>query len=418
MVNHLRQANPLLVAVLAIACLFSPSPGPVLGNVFQPGDVEGLEAWWRADSLTASLDNGDKVVVWKDQAEHEHDLTSATGVAPDFYENQINGKPIVYVRKGAMSMATPFSMQEHTIFVVYKAEGGARKAFFHGASDSHGILLRRLEQTLDTYQSGDTNPGNQMNYGTPTPAAPDYRITVLAREKSRLRSWFNGEDVSSNTEFPDSIPVNGFFFLKQTTAVKSMGNGLGIAEMLFYDRYLPHMERESVTQYLSGKYGIPVVSSAREVEVVDFPVAMSLSLAQLSTTTKVNINDTAVAIPWDIQDELDSPFRHDPATNNTQLFCAQDGIRVRLYVSLPLTASVADVGIRVLFRLNGATFLRGEGRSCHIRTTDDQHRGWLSAEVITRLSAGDYVEVVTLREGAKGTVTIDAGAAVFIAEVK
>ena len=109
---------------------------------------------------------------------------------------------------------------------------------------------------------------------------------------------------------------------------------------------------------------------------------------------------------------------HDPESNNTRLGSDQDDTRVRLYVSLPLITSVPGTNVRVLFRLNGAAFLRGEGRSGPLGVAEGTHRGSATAEVIAPLSKGDYVEVVTMKTGAPGKVTIEGGTAVFIIEQK
>jgi len=74
--------------------------------------------------------------------------------------------------------------------------------------------------------------------------------------------------------------------------------------------------------------------------------------------------------------------------------------------------------IRLLFRVNGALFLRGEGRTGPFGGPGGAGKASVTAEVLTTLNAGDYVEVVALRAGAAGTVTIDPDEAVFIAEVK
>jgi hypothetical protein len=190
--------------------------------------------------------------------------------------------------------------------------------------------------------------------------------------------------------------------------------------MIFYNRFLSDDERAQVTRYLAESYEIDLGGSLPETEPVEYVemVVAPASMAQLSTTIKTNVNEAMVAVPWDRQDELDPPFRHDAKTNNTRLVCDEDETRVRLHVSLPLSADVDDVNIRLLFRVNGALFLRGEGRTGPFGGPGGAGKASVTAEVLTTLNAGDYVEVVALRAGAAGTVSVAPDEAVFIAEVK
>ena len=74
--------------------------------------------------------------------------------------------------------------------------------------------------------------------------------------------------------------------------------------------------------------------------------------------------------------------------------------------------------MRVLFRVNGALFLRGEGSSGPFGGPEGAGRATARAEVVATLNAGDYIEVVTLRAGEAGAVTITPDAATFIAETR
>ena len=414
--------SALLTSSLIACVLFSGGHAEAV----EPDDIEGLQAWWTADSL--SLNNADKIETWADRTGNKHDLTYASGVAPDYYENWINGEPVVYVREGTMSVANPFQLNDHTIFLVYRADGAPSKGLFHGGTDSHGILLQDGAERRDVYHGANTVTA----YNTSSPEAKEFRISVLGRRSANFRAWLNGKDVSSGGELADSIGVNTFFLLKQTTFSRRSGNGLAIAEMIFFDRYLSSADRVEVVDYLSAKYQISVeeetvveegttggaagtaVATGAEVELEARPGA----IAQLSTSSDINVNDSLVVIPWDTQDLLDEPFLHDTETDSSKLSCRRECRRVRLYVSLPVTTSVAGANVRVFFRLNGATFLRGEGRSGPFGSAGAPQKASVSAEVLIGLSKGDYIEVVTMRSGAPGEVVIDPGAAVFIAEEK
>jgi hypothetical protein len=196
---------------------------------------------------------------------------------------------------------------------------------------------------------------------------------------------------------------------------------MSVAEILIYGRWLPDAERNQVTSYLARKYELALEQSAPADDGSPPPgtvAVLPVELAQLSTTTKSNVNEAMVAIPWDRQDLLDSPFEHDPDGENTRLVCTRDNVRVRLYASLPLSAEVDGVNVRILFRVNGAMFLRGEGRSGSFGGAGGASQASVQASVVATLGAGDYVEVVALRAGAAGEVRVDPDEAVFLAEVK
>jgi hypothetical protein len=61
---------------------------------FDPSSLSGLQAWYKADSLTAA--SGTSIGTWTDSSGNGHTMASSTnnGAAlPVFYPNQINGEP-------------------------------------------------------------------------------------------------------------------------------------------------------------------------------------------------------------------------------------------------------------------------------------------------------------------------------------
>jgi hypothetical protein len=404
-------ARLLICAALLVA-------GPVTGvhAVEQPDQFEGLVAWYRADAL--QLGNGDKVAVWPDASGQGHALTDdGNGLHAVFESVQVNNLPAVRIRKGnSHSVTDPFELGDHTIFVVYRSKNPSRALLRDPANEFSGILLgsERLHHQL-RYGSLKS-----ATYGTFSQDTRSFSITVLGRYAGVMKAFINNNDVSTGGEHSSPVGVGKFFALSLTRFARSDGDGMSVAEILIYNRYLADQERDEVTRYLAEKYAIEAeqIDPAAEAAPELVAAALPAGLVQLSTTPKINVNEALVAIPWDRQDELDPPFEHDIENQNTRLVCTRDDTRVRLYVSLPLSASVDGVNVRVLFRVNGALFLRGEGRSGLFGGTEGAAKGSVQAEVITTLSAGDYVEVVTLKAGAAGTVSVDPDEAVLIAEVK
>lgn len=403
------RARGLLAALLFVAfSLFAQVTAGADQAPTAPASVPGLVAWYRADSLRGSLQDGDAVIGWQDESGNGHDLKAdKPTLAATFGANQVNGLPALRVRKGGTySVATPFALTNHTIFLVYQPGGPDRALFRSGADEFRGMILR-AKGVSDHFRNAPYN-----NHSMPPER---WVVTVLARNGDVLTSFIDGVEKSAGGKLGDPLQVGLFFDVAMTRYVRASAEGLRIAEMLFYDRHLDGPERDELTRYLSDKYGLQAATGALPA-VSETPAIASV--AQLSTNSKININEGAVAIPWDLQDSMDEPFRHDLKQAATRLSCAWDSVRVRLYVSLPLTSAVPGAGIRVLFRVNGSTYLRGEGRSGTFGNADKPQKISVQAEVIATLNAKDYVEVLAISDGVTGTVTIDPGSAVFIAEMR
>jgi hypothetical protein len=400
-VGLVRSFARLLLLILAHGLL------PLAVVRADPAAVPGLVAWYRTDKLPVGLRDGDAVETWKDESGKGHDLRAdKPALSAIFGANQANGLPAVRVRKGGTySVANPFTLTDHTLFVVYQASEPDR-ALFRSADEFRGVVLR-AKGASDRLQS--------VSYNSHALPPGQWTVTVLARQGDALVSFIDGVERSAGGKLADPIQVAVFFDLALTRFVRASSEGLLLAEMLFYDRYLDPAERDGITRYLADKYDTGAETGTPPPVIETAPAA---SLAQLSTSSKIDVNEGAVAIPWDVHDQLDPPFGHDPAAAATRLSCAWDGTRVRLYAALPLSSAVAGANVRLLFRVNGATFLRGEGRSGTFGSADKPEKGSVQAEVLATLGAGDYVEVVAIREGAPGMVTIEPALAVFIAETR
>jgi len=408
---HPKRLRAALVWIAPL--LFCLGPALAAG---EPDAIEGLEAWYRADAL--QLAKGSTAVeVWPDASGRGHDLVDEkNGLQAVREAGQINDLPAVRLGKSNSHKVTdPFELGDHTVFVVFRTDRTGRALFGSDTDEFSGLELR-AEGLHDRLQLGGGRSAGYGSIETPTPA---WSITVLARNLGRLHEFVDGVDRSSGAEYAEALRVGRFFRFSLSRFVKADGEGLRVAEMLFYRRFLSDAERAEVTRYLADKYRIAVEGPAPESVAPAEPAAGApAAVAQLSTTTTLNVNEAMVAVPWDRQDELDPPFAHDPENEPTRLVCTRDGTRVRLSVSLPLSAPVDGINVRVMFRVNGALFLRGEGRSGSFGGPDGAAKGSVRAEVIATLNAGDYVEVLTLRAGAAGTVTIDPDAATFIAETR
>ena len=396
---HLPIASTLalLVALPALAA------GPV-------DETSGLVAWYTVDALHATLRDGDRVRVWPDSSGNGHDLVDEeNGLPSTFRTVRLNGRPVVEVGKANTHTVTnPFELDDHTIVLVYGVRKARRGLFQSRAEgeDGRGIVLREGLRR-DVLELGSS----RAVYTDDTPAE-EFNIAVLARQQGILRAFVNGADVSTGALSEGAVRVGRFFRVAVTRAVRVDGEGLGVSEMIFYDRYLDDDERGAVTEYLSERYQL-------EIEIGDtriLPPEPARVRAALTTTTKANVNDAeAYMIDWTSATRMEAPFAHDKE-KPSRLVCTADGTAVRLYLSLPLRSAVDGANVRIMLVRNGETYLPVEASSGPLSGDGEPREILLETRLI--LDAGEYVQVVTIPEGEPGQVTVVPEGAVFSAELR
>jgi hypothetical protein len=393
--------------------------GPACADATAPAAVPGLVAWYDADSLHRHSRHRDIVDRWTDSSNDRRHLTAEwENIPPAFHTLQLNGKPAVKIaRANHFDVAKPLELDDHTIFLVYASDHPKRALFQSDTDARHGVILGH-ESRLHLYQNGKEG---HFPYNEPRPLDLDFSITVLGREAGTLRAFVNGVDISSRAELATKIRVGRFFLLRHTARVESDGEGLQIAQMIFYDRYLTDGEREGVTRHLADHYGIDVGADEAVVRKVvthegALPVDEAAVLVRLGTGTDVNVNDELVAIGWDAADKVEAPFRFDPEGANTELHCTQDGTRVRLTVSLPLSTDIAGARVRALLLKNAEDYHPEETTTDAFVSGDFGKHAVLRFQTVVDLDAGDFVEVIATRAGAPGHVRIEPGESLFIVE--
>jgi hypothetical protein len=383
-------------------------------------EIAGLEAWYDVASLHERMRGGERVAAWKDSSGNGHDLQDdETGPHAVFQILQVNGEPAVQIRKtNTHSVTKPFDLGDHTIFLVYSAREGNRALFQSDVAgkEPFGVVLRDAEGR-DYYKHGR----HVIPYGVPHALGTDFNVTVLGRDSGTFHSFINGRDVSSGVKFSEPIRIGRFFGISLTRFKNIDGDGLRIVEMIVYNRYLTDAERKSVTAYLSERYGIqPAIEVAGGVEAAPSPVAPNEAAVRvaLGSSSSRNLNDTTpLAIAWSTQRKVEAPFRHDPASDSTRLHCTRDNTRVRLFASLPVRTSADGANVRFLVLKNDAEYQPVEGSTGPLNATEGQAATTVVLATTLVLNAGDYVEVVTVAQGAPGEVTLEPGKALLTAEV-
>ena len=98
-----------------------------------PDEIDGLVAWYSIGALHVTLRDQERMTHWKDWSENGHDLTDDKNGRPSvFYTLQVNDKPTVVIGEASsFSVAEPFDLHDHTIFVVSRS-GLPSRALFRG----------------------------------------------------------------------------------------------------------------------------------------------------------------------------------------------------------------------------------------------------------------------------------------------
>jgi hypothetical protein len=403
----------------ACACALLPFGWGASGAAepIEPGQVDGLAAWYKVDSLHARHNEGSLVTAWPDSSGNNHDLAAVAGrMRALFRTRQLNGKPVVAIRRGtSFSVTDPFDLQDYVIFLVYKSDYTRRALLRSDTDKARGIILRAGDDRYHKFQNG--GPEYLTAFNKATPLGKEFSITVLSRVSGSLGCRVNGVDISSGSRFTDPLRVGVFFDLTHTQFARSDGQGVSIAEMLFYDRFLPKGEFDGVTLHLSEKYGIDVeIQEALPQPVRTRPRitwGQESARAWLTTTARIDVNATAVVIPWDGDEKLLEPFRHGSGDQGSRLYCTRDGIQVELFVRLPVTTTVEGAAIRVLVLKNGEEYLHDDVSSGEITGDGETKRGIVELLTTVRMNEEDYLEVVASQNGKAGVVTLDPAEAVF-----
>lgn len=398
-------------------CVLLAGQATVLSAQSRPDEIEGLVAWYTVDSLHRELRDGESVSVWKDSSGQGHDLIDdRNGLTALFRTVELNRRPAVEVRKmNSFSVTRPFELEDHTIFLVYSIGALPPCALFRSAGDEkHGLILG-LEGRKILYQNGKSHLVTRYNRAALFPT--DLNVSVLGRESGALRMFINGRDDSSDVKFDATIRVGKFFQMKRTQMIEIDGEGLKLAEMVFYDRFLSDGERDAVTDYLAEEYAIELQPEPRERHTPPVPEEQAVQV-WLGTGIPTRLNQPTVALEWDRQVKIHRAFRHEPDADKARLHYTGHRAPVRMFLRLPMKTDEPAARIRILLLKNGEIYHPLD------RSTEpfEGPPGALTATVqfatTLTLKTGDYVEVIAVREGAEGEVTLLPDQAVWTAEIR
>jgi hypothetical protein len=399
---------------VTLACMLLATGVTAAAEPLSPDRVPGLAAWYDLEPVHRRAHDGMALVRWADRSENGRDLLSVREQAPAVFRTKVlNEKPAVSIHRATrLDVSEPFELYDHTIFLVYSAEYSKRALLSSDEDDRSGIVIEDESKFHYLQHGGAAYRYNR--FGSPS---PDFKIAMLGRELGSLRADADGLDVSSGREIATPLRVGRLFEIRHTRFVTSDGEGLLVAEMIFFDRYLKRAEREGVMQYLADKYALPLYESpTAEPEETAKEIDEAAVRVDASNRGDLSVNDGLVALPWDFIARSDEPFRFGSGEESSRIYSMVDGARIRVTVRLRLRSKVEGAELRLLFQINRETWVEPDAFNDPFEGAGADKSADLQLQAEMTLDDGDFFEVITTREGAEGPVRVQAREALLIVE--
>ena len=254
--------------------------------IFQPTDVSGLFAWYKAHSLSLSMSG--VVTNWQDSSGSGNHLSfilpSSNTTCPVYVPAQLNGYPVIrfdgsndYLA-GTGSYFGTLAPSSLTAFIVYKSNSNIKQAIFYNDNDDAGSPTVGAK---NNFLLGINDAGNTSGfyYGWGKDKGVTIYTTSSTGIKNTLFQWSVRSDRWRTTDDRFVWGLNGISLTGAytTSMSQSINNRLrvgatvvtssptdffngDIAEIAAYSRRLNETEVDQVTNYLLYKYNIPNTS--------------------------------------------------------------------------------------------------------------------------------------------------------------
>lgn len=241
------------------------------GVSFSPADISGLKLWLKADAITG-LNDGDPVTTWNDSSGQGNNATQATAAKkPTYQTNELNGKPIVRFDGTDDFLATASNFlgagnPPTTIFIAGKITTlTSGPAWINIGANPRAANLDEYRTMVESdgsiYQSNIVNDRATAN-GTITTGVWNiitYRIAAGAFSSSNPEFYKNGTSQASTEGTGVSTPNLGTgatHIGANNEAVPGQFLDGDLTEIIVYDSALSTANRQSVENYLNGRYAI------------------------------------------------------------------------------------------------------------------------------------------------------------------
>lgn len=220
---------------------------------FPPKSFSGLEAWWKADSL--SLNDGDLISTWTDSSGSGRDVTNgAASVTPPVYKTNIfGGYPAVRFAGHltnflAMSSAPLTNYATFTAIVVARYTNDNATVLANGAGSSQ---LRVRSSAINRNLTFNGSSATSATYPRPI---GDLRVDVFGRAGGNVYKHFQ----NMTNGAPGASTISGNIVLSQIGGINGALLGGDVAEIIIYTNSLAFDELTKLYYtYLKPKYALP-----------------------------------------------------------------------------------------------------------------------------------------------------------------
>jgi hypothetical protein len=252
---------------------------PVITQPTQLPQSASLVAWFKADS-GVTKDASNNVSGWNDASSAGHNAT-ATVLKPQWIDAQINGLPIIRFTSASGSSANLLqtaagaigTVTQLSVFAVYKNRTSSAGNMVVGASNI-GYTGSQKWFVLDTQSNGGVIQNRAALNSDSTYKASIFNGSANTSFHVQSMVWTGGLDNYNNNltrlslrmdNNEQSVNANGVWTLSLTNPVDiggydNMGaftsTAVDIAEIIIYNTALSAADRQSVHDYLDGKYAL------------------------------------------------------------------------------------------------------------------------------------------------------------------
>jgi len=249
-------ALSVLSAFICVLLLCAVCPAQIHPHSFSPRQLGIMQAWYRADAITALAD-GDPVASWVDSTANARTLAQSTADYRPAYKVSIqNGRPAIRfdgsndMLTGAFAGSvqfTVFSVQRpDTIFdyeTLYLALSGGDAASFAGYSDATHLFLGFWGPEGWGYYF----PGHASSTVVPEAWTSRY-------DQAWWRAWVNR---GALTPAPQTkLPIIGISINVGAWVQGAQHFDGDIFELAFFAEALSDRDRQRVERYLARKWGL------------------------------------------------------------------------------------------------------------------------------------------------------------------
>jgi len=224
---------------------------------FTPQHVDGLTAWYVADSLTGS-ENGDRLYTWDDLSGNGlHATQSVNSIQPFYVTDQQNGLPVVSFTADDYFTADNLidDISNTTIFIVNRPLDVSTVIMSIGSRESWGGSF----EVVDTYAV--STRGGLVKW-TPLATRTVFQVICVEITTNSLNSvtaYRNGSLLTMTSITDQSLNITGDMVIGGLT--NNVGNPQpqfvgDIGEIVIYNESLTTEQKNSMNNYLTTKWGI------------------------------------------------------------------------------------------------------------------------------------------------------------------